>query len=110
MNIINIKVCINNKDKPYCYEGTAKEYKDIFEYDYLDENVIYDKKIQRITKDSKNNSVIVDFLNKEIIIKSKEKEISLNIDVIKNEISDNRSYYLYKIDDNEIEFILEKEV
>lgn len=110
MNLINVKVSINNDDAPYYYDGIAKEYKDLIEYDYLDENFIYDKNIERITKTGTNNTVVVDFLNKEIIIKSKEKTFNLNFELLKKEITDNNFYYLYKIDKKKIEFILKKEV
>ncbi len=110
MNLINIKVIINNDEDPYSYEGNAKEYKDLIEFNYQNESFIFDKKIKRITKTGLNNTVIVDFFNKEIIIKSKEKAFNINFILIKEEITSNRFYYLYKIDNNEIEFILEKEV
>ena len=110
MNLIKIKVDINNVDSPYHYKGEAKEHNDIINYNYLDEDFIFDKKIERVTKSSTNNTIVVDFLNKEIIIKSKEKSLSLSINLIKKEIKDKRFYYLYSIDNNKFEFILEKEV
>lgn len=110
MNLIKIKVTINNEESPYTYEGNAREYKELIEYDYNDENFIFDKNIKRITKTNKKNTVVVDFLNKEIIIKSKEKTFIFNFEIIKEEITDNKYYYLYKIDNNDIEFCLVKEV
>ena len=110
MNLIIIKVEINNVDSPYHFEGEARELNDIIEFDYLKENFIFDKKIQRVTKSSSNDSIIVDFLNKEIIIKSKEKSLKFNIELLDSKITDKKYYYLYKLDNNKIEFILEKEV
>ena len=110
MNKINIKVKISNEDMPYLYEGVAKEYNDIIEYDYLGENFIFDKKIKRVTKDQGNSIIVVDFLSKEIIIKSNSKELKICFDLIKEETSNSKYYYLYKIDDKKIEFLLEKEV
>ena len=110
MNLIKLKVDINNTDSPYHYDGEAKEHNDIIEFDYLNENFIFDKKIQRVTKSSFNNTIVVDFLNKEIIIKSKEKSLSFKIKILKKKINDNKYYYLYTVDNNKIEFILEKEV
>ena len=48
MNLIKIKVTINNEESPYTYEGNAREYKELIEYDYNDENFIFDKNIKRI--------------------------------------------------------------
>ena len=110
MKLINVKVDINNLDSPYHYRGEAKEYNDIIEFCYLNENFIFDKKIERVTKSYFTNTIVVDFLNKEIIIKSKEKSFTLNIDLLNKEISDNKYYYLYSIDNNKFEFIFEKEV
>lgn len=110
MNLINISVKINNEEAPYSYKGVAKEYKDLIEFNNQNENFIFDKTIKRVTKNDINSTVVVDFLNKEIIIKSKEKTFSLNIEMIKEEITNNKYYYLYIIDNKEIEFILEKEV
>ncbi len=110
MNLINIKVDIKNIDSPYHYEGKAKEYNDIIEFNYLNEDFIFDKKIQRITKIGDINTIVVDFLNKEIIIKSKEKELNISIKILSKKINENYYYYLYSIDKNKIEFILEKEV
>ena len=110
MNLIKIRVKINNVDSPYYYEGEAREHNDIIEYNNLDEDFIFDKKIQRVTKSDSSNTIVVDFLKKEIIIKSKEKSLSLSIKVLKKEIKENKLYYMYSIDNNKIEFILEKEV
>ena len=110
MNLIKVKVNINNADSPYHYEGEAREHNDIIEYNNLDEELIFDKKIHRITKSDSNNTIVVDFLKKEIIIKSKEKSLSFGIKILKKEIKENRFYYLYSVDNNKIEFILEKEV
>lgn len=110
MNLIKIKVIINNPNSPYHYEGDAYEHLDLIKYNNLNEEFIYDKKIERVTKTNLNGSIIVDFLNKVIIIKSKEKTLNININLIKRKITKNQFYYLYKIDDNKIEFIIKKEV
>ena len=110
MNLINIIVKINNPDAPYYYKGEAKEYKDIIEYDYLNENVIFDKQMERVIKSNNNESVIVDFQKEEIVINSNKKELNIKINVVKKEISENRFYYLYEFDKIKIEFIIEKEV
>ena len=110
MNEINIKVTINNKEAPYCYEGAAKENKELIEYKYLNEEFLFDRKIERVTKISSNSTIIIDFFNKEIIIKSKENTIRVDIEIIKKETNDKKYYYIYKLGEEEIEFILEKEV
>lgn len=110
MNLINIFVKINNSDAPYEYKGEAKEYKDIIEYDNLNENFVFDKQIERITKSSDKNKVVVDFKNEEIRVNSDNKELNIKIKVIKKEINEFRYYYLYEFDKMKIEFILEKEV
>ena len=110
MNLVNIIVKINNQDAPYSYKGEAKEYKDIIEYDYLDENFVFDKQIERITKSNDKSSVVVDFQKEEIVINSDNKELNIKIKVIKKDINENRFYYLYEFDKMKIEFILEKEV
>ena len=110
MNLIKVKVDINNEDSPYHYEGDARELNDIIEYNFQNENFIFDKKIQRVTKSNSSNLLIVDFLNKKIIIKSKEKNLELDIEILEKKISNNEYYYLYKLDNYKIEFILKKEV
>ena len=110
MEKIKINLIINNPDVPYKYNGDAKEYNDIIEFYNKDENVIYDKTMNRITKTNKNNTIIIDFINKEIIIKYKENELRTNIKLLKEEKEENRFYYLYELEKNKIEFILEKEV
>lgn len=110
MKKINIKVYINNEESPYYYEGDAYEHLDLVKYYYLNEEFIYDKKIERITKIGVNSSIVVDFLNKVIIIKSKEKTLEIKIDLIKRKITENQFYYLYKIDNKKFEFIMKKEV
>ena len=109
MNLVNIVVKINNKNAPYYYKGVAKKYKDIIEYDYNNENFVFDKAIERVTKSSKNESVIVDFKKEEIIIKSNNNELNIKIKILNKDIKDNRFYYLYEFDKMKIEFILELE-
>lgn len=110
MNIIKIYLKINNPEAPYKYNGTAKEYNDIIEFFDNDQNIIFDKTMNRITKTNKNNTIIIDFINKEIIIKYKENELRTNIKLLKEEKEENRFYYLYEIDNNKVEFELKKEV
>ena len=110
VNKINIKVRINNDENPYFYEGDAIDNHDLIEYRYLNEDFIFDKKIERITKININSTIIVDFLKKEIIIKSKENTFKMGIEIIKKEINEKKYYYIYKLNEKKIEFILEKEV
>ncbi len=110
MKSINIRLKIINVDAPYEYIGEAKEYNDIIEFDDNDTNYIFDKTIKRLTKSNRNNTLIIDFQNKKIIIKDKENEIDTNINLLKEEINSKKIHYIYKLDSNKIEFILEKEV
>lgn len=110
MKAINIRLRIINVDVPYEYIGEAKEYNDIIEFNDNDTNYIFDKTIKRLTKSNRNNTLIVDFQNKKIIIKEKENELNTNIKLLKEEINKDKIHYIYEIDRNKIEFILEKEV
>ena len=84
MNLINVMVKINNPDAPYKYKGAAREHKDIIEYDNLEENFVFDKQIERITKTNNKNIVIVEFKNKEIRVNEDNKEINIKIKIIKD--------------------------
>ena len=46
MNLINVIIKINNPDAPYEYKGEAREYKDIIEYDNLNENFVLINKLR----------------------------------------------------------------
>ena len=109
MNLVNIVVKINNKNTPYYYEGVARKYKDIIEYDYKDENFVFDKEIEKKKKSSKNESIIKKKKKEEIIIKSNNNELNIKIKILNKKINENRFYYLYEFDKMKIEFILELE-
>lgn len=110
MNLVNIVVKINNPEAPYYYKGEAREHKDIIEYNYLNDNFIFDKQIERVIKSNANDSIAVDFKEEEIVINSNNKELKIKINVLKRNIDEFRCYYLYELDKMKVEFILEKEV
>lgn len=110
MEKINIKLLINNSSAPYLYEGVANEKGDIISFKNNIEEIIFDKKIERLTKINSKTTIIIDFFNKQLIIKSKERAFNVDIEVFKKESSDNKYHYIYQINEENIEFILEKEV
>ena len=110
MKKISINFKIDNKELPYIYKGEASLNKDIIEFIDNDEEYIYDKKINRLTKIKNGYKIVIDFDQELIKLYEKENSLDIKIKIKKKKIEDNYINIDYVIDNNEICFELEVEV
>lgn len=107
MEKINIDFKIMNKDLPYTYTGEATLNKDIIEFKDNDEEYIYDKKINRLTKIKNGYKIVLDFDQEVIRLNDNDSSLDMKIKIKKKNISNNSIKVIYSIDRNEITFELE---
>lgn len=102
MKKIKIKLKVKNKNNPYKYEGIATLNKDIITFIDNDEEYIFDKTINRLTKIKKDNKIVLDF-NLEIVnISDKNNNMSFDIKIINKNIDDNKIEFIYTMGDEDI--------
>lgn len=106
MKKIRIKLTIENKNNPFKYEGIAKLNKDIITFNDNNDEYIFDKAINRLTKTKKENKIILDFNKKLLNIIDKSNNMSFNIIVIKKNIDKKKMEFIYTIGDENIKFNL----
>lgn len=107
MQKINIEFKINNSKLPYLYIGEAELNKDIIEFNDNDENYLYDKKINRLTKTKNGYRIVIDFDKEVISVYEKDTSLDIKINIKEKKISNNNIKIIYSIDKEEIEFELE---
>lgn len=107
MEKINIDLKIKNKDLPYIYTGEANLNRDIIDFKDNDEEYIYDKKINRLSKVKNGYKIVLDFDQEVVRLNDNDNPLDIKIKIKSKKISNNYIKVIYSIDENEITFELE---
>lgn len=110
MNNILIEMEILSKNTPYKYKGQGKRNKDLILFDDKDNNYIFDLKMKRLTKTHKKEKIVVDFSQERIEIDSDGIEIDIKISLVDESIKEEFYSCKYKLDREEIYFVIKYEV
>lgn len=102
MKKVKLSVEISNIDNEYHYRGIANINKDIIKYETLNEEVIFDTRIDRLIKKEKDKKISIDFKNKIMNIEYLSTIINFDIKVYEYAKKEESIYASYSIDDKTI--------